>query len=63
MKKILVDTDEKTGVRFEYYKFNDGTYGFRHMEKLGPFWQSVGGPDVGWTKEALELEHSVHFPE
>ena len=63
MKKILVDTDDLAGVRFEYYKFNDGTYGFRRRERFGGFWQSVGAPNVGWTKEALEHEHSVHFPE
>lgn len=63
MKKILVETDDVAGVRFEYYKFNDGTYGYKHLEQLGAFWQSIGRPSIGWSREALEYEHSVRFPE
>ena len=37
MKKILVETDDVAGVRFEYYKFNDGTYGYKHLEQFGAF--------------------------
>ena len=63
MKRILIDTNDVTGIRFEYYKFNDGTYGFKHLERFGPFWHPIGAPNVGWSKAALEYEHSITLPE
>lgn len=59
MKKVL--TEEINGQRWNYYKFNDGTYGFNYQENWGGVWVTVGGPDVGWSKEALELEHDIQL--
>lgn len=63
MTLVLTDIDKEAGIKWDYYKQDNGNYAYiryEYFKEIG--WKQVCPMAIDWDKETLEWEHEIKLP-